>query len=274
MTRLQRQKILIELDDGDITFREFFERYETMLMQEVEERVALGIFVARRKDANKTRALLATQVAVTTIALIMSPPVYRELFGYRNAEECVLHAKNDNAADVCYDLYRSITAQPVDKASNSAPLSERQLAGVAPAFPAELSVNTPPHAPEPEHGAIYWYNEPQEVVAPFEIKSEAGANYFVKFYNELTGTNVLGIYVVGGKPVSTFVPTGRYLVKYATGRTWHGYEDYFGKEGVYSKANTVFEFGLNEGGVAGYSLTLYSVKNGNLRTQGIKREEF
>lgn len=275
MTRSQRKKLLVELDDGDITFREFFENYEAMLMQEVEERVALGIFVARRADAKKTKVLFAVLVAVTAVAILMSPPVYREVFGHRNAEECALHAKNDYAIDVCYDLYPSVTARPVDATSNSSPPPPGpQIADVAPAPPAERSMNTPPRAANPEHGSIYWYSEPQEVVAPFEINSERGANYFVKFYNELTGADVLGVFVVGGRPVSTLVPTGRYLVKYATGETWHGYEDYFGKDAVYSKANTVFEFSLNEGGTTGYSLTLHTVKNGNLRTSEIKREEF
>lgn len=275
MARLQKQQLFAEFDDGDITFLEFLERYDAILLQEVEERVASSIIVVRQADARKTKMLLALLVVVTTVAIIISSPVYRELFGYRNAEECTLHAKNKYAVGACYDLYSSVTAQRPDKVVNDSPPAEPQVLPVATqATPARLSMNTAPPLPNPAHGSIYWYNGPQEVMAPFEIMSETGSNYFVKFSDALTDSNVLGIFVEGGRPVSTTVPTGRYIVKYATGNTWWGYEDYFGEDTAYSKANTVFDFSLNEHGIAGYSITLYKVKNGNLRTSHIKRKEF
>lgn len=275
MTRPEKQQLLAEYDDGDITFREFFERYEAMLLQEVEQRVTSSVFAACQADAKKTKVLLALLAVATTVAIIVSPPVYRELFGYGNAEECVLHAKNKYAAGACYDLYPSVTAQRTDKVTDNLPPAAPQ---VPPATnqttPVKPSMNVALPLPNPAHGFIYWYNGPQHGSAPFEINSAAGSNYFVKFSDAQTGANVLGIFVEGGRPVSTTVPTGRYIVKYAAGETWRGYEDYFGADTAYSQANTVFDFSQDERGTTGYSLTLYKVQNGNLRTSHIKREEF
>lgn len=275
MTQPQKQQLLAEFDDGDITFREFFERYEAMLLQEVEQRIASSINVARQADVKKTKVLLALLVVVTTAAIIVSPPVYKELFGYSNAEECVIHVKNKYAVGACYDLYPSVTPQLTKAANDSLPAEPQVLPVATKAAPAKISVNTAPPLPNPAHGSIYWFNNGfRELVAPFEIKSAAGVNYFVKFSDASTGADVLGIFVVGGRPVSTTVPTGRYIVKYATGNTWWGYEDYFGQDTAYSKANTILDFRSDVDGTAGYSLTLYRVENGNLRTSKIKREEF
>jgi hypothetical protein len=74
--------------------------------------------------------------------------------------------------------------------------------------------------------------------------------------------------------LSTTVPQGRYLLKYASGHRWYGYEDYFGNDTAYSKASSTFDFTVNDERASGYSITLHKVKNGNMRSSQITKAEF
>ena len=70
------------------------------------------------------------------------------------------------------------------------------------------------------------------------------------------------------------VPLGNYIVKYAAGDRWYGYEHLFGPETGYSKAGEVFSFAVVGNKISGYTITLYKVRNGNLHTQTIRKEDF
>lgn len=131
--------------------------------------------------------------------------------------------------------------------------------------------------PLPKLGAVQSYAT-QEPIAPFEIRSSPGTNYLVKLVDAYSNKDVLSVFVHGGSPVTVKVPLGNYVVKYAAGQTWYGYEHLFGKQTAYSKAETTFEFQkevTTEGTrINGYTITLYTVHNGNLSTQHIQKDEF
>lgn len=111
-------------------------------------------------------------------------------------------------------------------------------------------------------------------VAPLEIKTSAGSNYLVKLEDVVTGINVLDVFIRGGSTIELEVPLGTYLLKYAAGQTWYGYEHNFGPATGYSKADSNFRF-YNDGyKVTGYTVTLYQVRDGNLRTSRLAPEEF
>ena len=111
-------------------------------------------------------------------------------------------------------------------------------------------------------------------IAPFEIKTSRGANYLVKLVSVGTGQPVMTIFVRGGNTVSTEVPLGTYEVKYASGEKWYGHEHLFGPDTSYSKADTQLRFENRGGQISGYTITLYRVTNGNMRTKSIKPEQF
>ncbi len=80
------------------------------------------------------------------------------------------------------------------------------------------------------------------LVAPFEIRSNVGDNYLVKLTDVATGEDALTVFVKGGQTVTTRAPLGRFMVKYASGSTWYGYQHLFGPNTIYSKAEQIFEF--------------------------------
>jgi DNA-directed RNA polymerase subunit RPC12/RpoP len=111
-------------------------------------------------------------------------------------------------------------------------------------------------------------------VAPFTIKTSHGSNYLVKLKDFYTKEAVMTIFVKGGDTIKTEVPTGTYEVTYASGDKWYGYTYLFGLDTGYSKADSSFSFDFNGYSYSGYTITLYRVSNGNLKTQGISSSQF
>jgi hypothetical protein len=130
-----------------------------------------------------------------------------------------------------------------------------------------------PELPLPPNGKIQTYTSGAGL-APFEIKSSVGSSYLVKLTDVSTGQPVLTVFVRGGSSVELKVPLGTYVVKYAAGDKWYGYTHFFGPSTGYSKAAETFTFAYEGNRVMGYTITLYKVHNGNLRTESISPNEF
>jgi hypothetical protein len=135
------------------------------------------------------------------------------------------------------------------------------------------TVPTRPTAPLPPNGEIILSMQAPRV-APFTIETRSGANYLVKLYECTSGMEAMSVFVYGGRTVEVKVPLGTYEVKYGSGRNWYGYEDCFGREGSYAKADTFFTFKNEYGRITGWTITLYSVAHGNLSTENIRWSEF
>lgn len=164
---------------------------------------------------------------------------------------------------------------PPENSTPAPSSSEPSKPFVAPV--AERVISPPPFSePElelPANGETVAYTD-GERVAPFEIKSSYGSDYVVKLADYLSGQTVMTVFVRGGETVNVHVPLGNFAVKYATGSKWYGYKYLFGPETGYSVANDPFTFRVYGDQVEGFTITLYKVPNGNLRTQKIKPEEF
>ena len=130
-----------------------------------------------------------------------------------------------------------------------------------------------PELPLPPNGEVYTYTG-SDRIAPFELKSSYGSNYLVKLADASTRQPVLTVFVRGGETVSIDVPLGTYTVKYAAGDKWYGYRFLFGPTTGYSKANETFNFRTAGNHISGYTITLYKVLNGNLKTESIRPDEF
>lgn len=142
--------------------------------------------------------------------------------------------------------------------------------------PAEPAFNEP-LLPLPASGTVR-KRTLQTTIAPLEIKTSAGSNYLVKLEDAASGEYVMDIFVRGGMTEEVSVPLGAYILKYAAGDDWHGYQDssrkYFGENTAYAKADRTFTF-RNEGDrISGYTITLYAVLRGNMSTSGISASEF
>ena len=276
MTAMNKRELLKQFDNGDITFKEFFEQYELVVAAEVMNRINHSLETVKLVEAQKRKSLWMLLAAAISLAFILSPPIYSRIFGYANAEECAIHTNGQVASLACYDLYPSVKDKAVTAPATIAPATATpQMATNTLNNTADSEfTDVPPVLAKPAHGAVKWYGRPQASVVPFEIKTSSGSSYFVKFVDITTGANVLGLFVEGGRNLSTTVPQGRYLLKYASGHRWYGYEDYFGNDTAYSKASSTFDFTVNDERASGYSITLHKVKNGNMRSSQITKAEF
>lgn len=139
----------------------------------------------------------------------------------------------------------------------------------------ELTSNNVPlqEVPALMNGTIDLYtNQPR--VAPLEIDTSGSGYYFVKLVKTETDETVMTIFIHAGQTITTEVPLGSYDVKYASGESWYGYQDLFGTETRYSKANSVFNFQDKGNQISGYTITLYEVVDGNLSTSEILAADF
>ncbi len=113
-------------------------------------------------------------------------------------------------------------------------------------------------------------------VAPLEIKTNFGANYFIKLIDVSTKQIRMSAFIEGGKTFKILVPLGSYQLRYATGEVWMGENHYFGPNGLtsYSKTNAIFNFTQNHQGYSGYTVELILQNHGNLSTEKISSDEF
>ena len=107
-------------------------------------------------------------------------------------------------------------------------------------------------------------------VAPLTLNTESGSNYFVKIEDAVSGRPVLSFYVYGGSSFETRVPSGSFILKYATGDNWCGSRELFGASTETHKADRIFQFDDDHE----YTIELIARSNGNLPTKRISRDTF
>ena len=139
-------------------------------------------------------------------------------------------------------------------------------------------VALPEALPLPASGVMYTYGSfggpNRRLEAPFEIKAGQGSHFLVKLVHVGTNQPAMTIFVRSGETVEAEVPLGTFEVRYASGDTWYGDDLLFGPKTSYSKADTVFTFEIVGNQVQGFTITLYTVANGNLKTKEIGASEF
>ena len=128
-----------------------------------------------------------------------------------------------------------------------------------------------PEQPLPANGHVRPPVNASET-APFRILTSGGdTHYFVKLEESGSGRSVLTVFVRSGHQVDMRVPFGTYVVKYASGQKWYGYQHLFGPYTVYTKADSTFPFRREGNQIKGFSITLYAVEGGNLSTLPLTR---
>lgn len=151
------------------------------------------------------------------------------------------------------------------------------FAGNPAPIPVEREVLPAPQA-VPASGVMYTYGSfggpGRRLEAPFEIKAGQGSHFFVKLIHLGTNQPAMSIFVRSGETVEVEVPLGTFKVRYASGETWYGDDLLFGPETSYSEADTLFTFEVVGNQVRGFTITLYQVAHGNLKTKAIGAAEF
>jgi len=140
--------------------------------------------------------------------------------------------------------------------------------------PIQVQAFTAPEQPLPSNGHVRPPVKASET-APFRILTSGGdTHYFVKLEESGTGRSVLTVFVRSGQQVDIRVPFGTYVVKYASGQKWYGYQHLFGPNTAYNKADSTFPFRREGNQIKGFSITLYAVEGGNLSTLPITPKDF
>ena len=158
-------------------------------------------------------------------------------------------------------LFQALNSNSPDKSLDTTSL--RQLPAIEFSEPAQ---------PTPITGTANYYLG--GLVAPFEVITSPGANYFVKLVEPTSGTTVVDVFIRGGERMQIDVPLGTFEMRYAAGQTWYGAEHLFGPATNYNKSDRLFSFTSDYQGVSGYTVELILQTDGNLRTRSIDASEF
>ena len=113
-----------------------------------------------------------------------------------------------------------------------------------------------------------------EAIAPFSVKTNPGANYFVKLIRTGDSQEQIAGFVAGGQPFSTKVPTGIYELRYAVGQDWINEQEYFGPKTAFHRAEKLLIFSIEADRVLGSEVELILQRGGNLRTSTISKDKF
>jgi len=111
-------------------------------------------------------------------------------------------------------------------------------------------------------------------VAPLEVKTRLGGNYYIKVVDWTTKAEILTAFIRGGQPFETTLPVGSYEIKYAAGQTWYGTVLDFGEGASYSRCDDRFDFTRTINGYNGYTIELILQQHGNLQTDPISPDDF
>lgn len=114
-----------------------------------------------------------------------------------------------------------------------------------------------------------------ELIAPFRIVTPSGADsFYIKLTDAMTDVLVMTFFVQGGQSFEAVVPVGTYRVKYATGSTWYGVDEVFGRDTRYSEAVKTFEFSVKDNQSSGNTIELARQGGSNPPTKTISAHQF
>ncbi len=170
-------------------------------------------------------------------------------------------------------LNDSSQEEPVNASENYAEYQQDDTAQTYESEPI-TPIQPLPSVPRPVSGVYSQNLNGQQAIAPLQIQTQSGSDYFVKVSEIASGLDIETVYIRGGETVSIEVPLGTYEIKYASGDTWYGDDNLFGTDTSYSKADELFTFSENGYQINGYTITLYQVVNGNLETVSIDPSQF
>lgn len=135
-------------------------------------------------------------------------------------------------------------------------------------------VETLPTVAKPSSGVYAQNLNGQQAIAPLEIRTDSGSDYYVKVVSTTSNVDTLTMFIRGGEVIEVEVPLDSYEIRYASGNDWYGDKELFGSETSFNKADEVFTFSNTGYQVTGYTITLYQVVDGNLATKSIDKNQF
>lgn len=127
--------------------------------------------------------------------------------------------------------------------------------------------------PVPKHGTEeYYYDEYYYYTSDisFNTKNTTSKYCYIKAIDADTNEMVQTLFIHCGTKCTMTLPVGDYKLYYAAGDTWYGEKNLFGYSGAYLRCDSLFELTTQYG----YTVTLYTVTDGNMETDPISFKEF
>lgn len=113
----------------------------------------------------------------------------------------------------------------------------------------------------------------QDLVAPFSITAPSDKNVLVKMVHPQSTQTVMSVFVRKNETAKVKAPLGEYVIKYAIGDKWYGFNKLFGNETIYLKSDVKLDFTYSNNGYRGNKI-LFNVYGGNLHSYNISAEDF
>ncbi|WP_411352575.1 hypothetical protein PNH50_06330 [Leisingera aquaemixtae] len=136
------------------------------------------------------------------------------------------------------------------------------LALLACLLPAAVPAQT---SPAPPRAGLMWNRTGLPAVFPLQVKTPAGADYYLTLSDAETGAAALAAYIEGGAFFKVLVPPGRYVLRFASGERWQGEDRLFGPGAQTQRFELpqVLEFAIRGAGIkAGHAVTLFRQQPG------------
>lgn len=144
----------------------------------------------------------------------------------------------------------------------------------APPVPRQIPSGFEPIQAQPFRQGTAWIARQDDRAAPFEVRTSPGFNYYIKLVDVETEKTYARFRVEGGKPFSTTVAPGSYILRYAFGKDWLGPVELFGSATEIYQADELMTFAVSGRRISGRSVELIVQPGGNLSTRSIDRKAF
>lgn len=165
---------------------------------------------------------------------------------------------------------------PEATAVHSAAGANERPAVLLPQRQANSEVFSQPALVLPPTGAMrtLWEKRDGMRFAPFDVIAPGdGINHCVRAYDTQNGKLIVELFVRSGETASLDVPTGRYELHVASGRTWYGEDSLFGPQTAVSKGEDLV-FSIEGREELGHTIELRTQVGGNYKTTPIDRTKF
>ena len=121
----------------------------------------------------------------------------------------------------------------------------------------------------------YIVSPKDEQITYVQVKTSDSYNYYV-YLKDIThsGRNDTAVYIKGGNTVKINIPSGKYELYYCIGDTWYGKTHKFGSKTRGTKFDEILNCAETSEGVYYYEVTLYTVMDGNAKTEPVDMDDF
>jgi hypothetical protein len=108
----------------------------------------------------------------------------------------------------------------------------------------------------PQNGSRVIYFDEDDAVAPLELRTSQNRHYLVKISDADTRLPVMTVFLRSNRQLHLRMPDGTFTVRYASGYSWYGPDDYFGRHSEFFADTKSYTFSSRNGELSGHFILL------------------